>query len=87
MTAKTDILRVRISPELKDSVKKILEKLGLSPSEAINIYFRQIEMEQGIPFEVKIPNKETIETFEKTDAGEDLHYAENTEDLFNQLEN
>ncbi len=89
MTAKTDVLRVRIAPELKKSVKEILEKLGLSPSEAISMYFRQIEMEQGIPFDVKIPkipNRETRKVIDDALKGKNIHYAKDTKELFEQLE-
>ncbi|OGI00595.1 MAG: hypothetical protein A2Y25_07565 [Candidatus Melainabacteria bacterium GWF2_37_15] len=85
MTAKTEVLRVRISPELKQSVQKILEKLGLSTSEAINIYFKQIEMEQGLPFEVKIPNKETRKVIDDALKGKNIKSFKNVEDLFKDL--
>ncbi|VAW19399.1 Antitoxin DinJ (binds YafQ toxin), partial [hydrothermal vent metagenome] len=36
-------------------------KLDISESDAIRMYYRQIAINKGIPFELKVPNKETIE--------------------------
>lgn len=57
MVTKSASIHVRLSPALKARVENILGKLGLSTSEAISIYFNQIDMKSGLPFEVKIPNK------------------------------
>lgn len=53
--AKTDILTTRIEPELKEKAGKILSTLGMTPSEAINIFFNQIVLQSGLPFEVRVP--------------------------------
>lgn len=87
MTAKTETVRARISPELKQSVQKILDELGLSMTDAINMYFKQIEIYQGLPFEVKILNKETKKAIKDIEQKKNLNYAKNKEDFFHQLEN
>ena len=53
--AKTSSIHVRVDPNLKEEVEKILNNLGMSSTEAINIYLRQIILNSGIPFEIKIP--------------------------------
>ncbi len=45
---------VRINSKIKEEVTPILESLGISLSEAINIYLHQIKLNNGIPFELKI---------------------------------
>lgn len=85
MKVKTDIVRARVEPELKKSVEKLLNGLGISTSEAIRIYFKQIELNKGLPFSVEIPNYETKKTFEKTDNKEELTYCDNVDDMFNKL--
>ena len=50
---------VRINDKIKQEVMPILEELGLSLSEAINIYLHQIKLNNGIPFEIK--RKKVIE--------------------------
>jgi DNA-damage-inducible protein J len=65
--AKREVARARIDAELKHNVEALLGKLGLSVSEAIRIYFRMIELNGGLPFEIKIPNEETAAVFRDTD--------------------
>ncbi|KTD70341.1 Antitoxin DinJ [Legionella santicrucis] len=83
---KTATVRARVEPELKLEVESVLNELGLSVSEAIEIYLRQIKLVHGIPFDIRIPNKTTQETFEHTDRGENLNYYKNAKDMFDKLE-
>ena len=53
-------VEARIEPNLKENVSEILRKLDISESDAIRMYYRQIAINKGIPFELKVPNKETI---------------------------
>ena len=54
------IVKSRIEPALKADAEAILQKLGLSLSDVIRLTFRQIVARRGLPFDVKIPNAETI---------------------------
>lgn len=45
-------LHVRIDDATKKKVQKILDELGLDMSTAVNMYFHQIALQQGIPFEI-----------------------------------
>ena len=58
---KTAKISTRIEPEIKDKVDFILASIGISPSDAINMFYHQVVLHQGLPFEAKIPNKETLE--------------------------
>ena len=60
--AKTAIIQARVDPVIKNNAQMILKKLNISMSEAISIYLSQITLHNGIPFEVKIPNKVTAST-------------------------
>jgi DNA-damage-inducible protein J len=80
--AKLEVARARIDAELKHNVEALL---GLSVSEAIWIYFRMIELNRGLPFEIKIPNEETAAVFGDTDQGKDLKRFDNAKDLFEDL--
>ena len=53
--AKTSNLYVRIEPEVKEQAEQILEALGVAPSSAVNMFYKQIILHRGLPFEVKIP--------------------------------
>lgn len=57
MAAKTASLFVRLEPEVKEEAEKILDILGISASSAIDMYYRQIILRRGIPFDVKIPDE------------------------------
>jgi len=54
-SAKTSYIQAKIQPELKEQVEAIFEKLGLSSSQAISMFYNQVLLQNGIPFEVKIP--------------------------------
>ena len=57
----TGMVRARIEPNLKQNAERILESLGLSASDAIRMFYKQIELQNGIPFDVKVPNAVTLE--------------------------
>jgi DNA-damage-inducible protein J len=57
--SKTAMTHARLTPEVKQEAEKILKDLGISISAAYEIYYRQIIAHQGIPFDLRIPNKET----------------------------
>ena len=58
--SKTDRIEARIEPELKQAAESVFSKLGMSPSDAIRIFYKQVELCQGLPFPVRIPNAETL---------------------------
>lgn len=62
--SKSANLNIRIRPEVKDGAENILKKLGIPPSSAIDMFYRQIIMNKGLPFEVKIPSKSLIDISE-----------------------
>ena len=59
--AKTETIRARVEPELKHQAEELLRELGLSATEAITLFYKQVTMHRGLPFEVKIPNSDTTE--------------------------
>ena len=84
--AKTAVVRARIEPQLKNNAEYVLRELGLSPTQAVTMFYRQIEMRRGLPFAVEIPNDVTVQTFQDTDAGENIIHAQSKEELFELLE-
>jgi len=54
---KSAYVSVRIHPEVKNETDKILQSLGVTPTEAITMFYRQINMRRGLPFPVEIPNE------------------------------
>ena len=70
--AKTDTIRARVEPELKAEAESILKTLGLSPTEAIRLFYRQVTLRRGLPFSVRIPNAETQRAMRQALEGENL---------------
>ena len=85
MTAKTSTVRARVEEQLKEDVDRVLNKLGLTISEAINLFMAQVKLKKGIPFDIVVPNRTTRKTFEATDKGKNLHNFKNSRDLFDKL--
>ena len=83
--AKTAMIRARTEPELKEEVNTIFKTLGLNETQAINLFYHHVKMSRGLPFEVRIPNKTTVRTFNKTDAGKDLVECKDADDMFRKL--
>lgn len=68
MAAKTANLYVRIEPDVKESAENILAALGISASNAVNMFYKQIILNRGLPFEVKIPGLKPINISELTES-------------------
>jgi DNA-damage-inducible protein J len=52
--AVTEQLNVRIEPALKVEAEAILNEIGLGPSDAIRMFYRQVVMRHGLPFEARV---------------------------------
>lgn len=66
--AKSATLYVRIEPELKEQAESILAALGISASNAITMFYKQIVLQQGVPFEIKLPATRPLDASALTDA-------------------
>ncbi len=82
---KTAMIRARVDPVLKEEIEDILQALGLSTTQAITLFYQQVRISKGLPFDVRLPNAVTRQTFADTDAGENLVRCDNADDLFEQL--
>jgi len=82
---KTATVRARIKPDLKEKAEHVLRDLGLNPTQAITLFYRQVELRQGLPFDVVVPTEQTRQTFTDTDAGRNVIVCENVDDMFDKL--
>jgi DNA-damage-inducible protein J len=78
---KTEMIRARVEPELKHDAEEIFDALGLSPTEAITLFYKQVSMHGGLPFEVKIPNTATVKAMQEARAKRGLKRFANLEDM------
>ena len=82
---KTATVRARIQPGLKDHAENVFHRLGLNATQAITIFYKQVELSRGLPFQLAIPTSTTRQTFDSTDTGRDLIVCENADDMFKKL--
>jgi DNA-damage-inducible protein J len=82
---KSAMIRARVDPQLKDEVEDLFAQLGLSTTEAITLFYQQVKLNRGLPFDVRIPNAVTQRTFAETDAGENIVRCDDAQDMFTRL--
>lgn len=58
--AKTASVFTRVEPEIKTQAEQVLDRLGISMSNAVGMFLRQIVLQKGIPFEMKLPQEEPL---------------------------
>jgi DNA-damage-inducible protein J len=83
--ARTAMINARTERELKKEVEVILKSLGMSTTDAINIFFRQVKLRRGLPFPVEIPNDETLKVFQDSEEGKGLVECKDADDMFERL--
>jgi len=82
---KTATVRARIQPRLKAHAEDVFHRLGLNPTQAITIFYRQVELRGALPFDMVIPSSTTLQTFQSTDDGRDLIVCNDADDMFRKL--
>jgi DNA-damage-inducible protein J len=83
--SKTAIVRARIAADLKDHAERVFHRLGMNATQAITLFYKQVELRNGLPFDIAIPSLKTKRSFRSTDAGRDLVVCEDANDMFNKL--
>ena len=82
---KSAVISARIDPDLKQSTDRIFDELGLTTAQAITLFLKQVELQQGLPFAVKIPNEVTVEALEEARARQNLKSFNTISDLLDDL--
>ena len=82
---KTATVRARIQPKLKKKAENVFRELGLSATQAITLFYRQVELRRGLPFDLAIPTETTRRTLDDTDAGRNLVPCEDVDDMLKKL--
>ena len=67
--ARTATIRARVSPALEDEAEAVFAGLGVSPAEAIGLFYRQVTLHRALPFETKVPNAPTREAMRQARSG------------------
>jgi DNA-damage-inducible protein J len=67
--AKTATIRARVEPALKRDAEAVLKRIGLTSSEAINLFFTQVRLQKGLPFALRVPNRQTLRAIRDASMG------------------
>jgi len=83
--AKTAMTHARLTPEIKEQAEAILKELGISISTAYEMFYRQIIAHQGIPFDLHIPNQDTLQAMRDARDGKGKKY-DSVDEMFEDLQ-
>lgn len=78
---KVATVNTRIEPKLKMQAENILHKVGLTSAEAVRLFYKQVCLHNGLPFDVRIPNKETLKAMRDADKRK-THKTKSIDELF-----
>ena len=76
---------VKIEPQLKKEAESIFQQLGLTPMEAIQLFYRVVQLEKNLPFDAKIPNEETLQAIKDAEDRKNLTECDDVNDLLRKL--
>jgi len=80
---RTSNVFARVEPETKKQAEKILEQLGISMSAAVGMFLKQIVIQEGLPFEVKLQTKRPLSMSELTQEQFDMEIQKGYDDMIN----
>lgn len=84
-STKSAEIRSRVEPDLKEGATRILADCGLNLSDGIRLFLRQVVANNGLPFDVKVPNATTRVAMEEARSNKLPHFN-STDELFDDLE-
>jgi DNA-damage-inducible protein J len=61
---KSTAITVRLDPKLKSEAQAVFDELGITTTQAISLFLKQVSLHKGLPFLIEIPNKETLKAME-----------------------
>ena len=82
---KTAVISARIDPELKQGAEKVFQELGLTATQAITLFYKQVELGRGLPFAVRVPNEVTVGALKQARTRLGLESFNTLDDLFDDL--
>ncbi len=84
-STKNDFIRARVEHDLKVHVHAIFYEMGVTPTQAVTMFYKYVERQHKLPFDVKVPNKETAKAIKEARAGKDVVVCKDAEDMFKKL--
>jgi DNA-damage-inducible protein J len=86
LESKSADVRARIEPDLKEQAQQVLAINGLSLSDAVRLFLRQVVIQGGIPFDIRIPNDTTRKALEESRSMTGKARFGYAQELFDDLE-
>lgn len=83
---KTTDVRARIEPELKEDAARVLADNGLTISDAVRLFLRQVVLTRGLPFDVRVPNETTLRALRESDEMSGRTRRRSPKELFDELD-
>ena len=71
-TPKTAVISARIYPERRHEAEEVFRELALTAAQAITLFYKQVELERGLPFVIRVPIDATVEILEFIQEGRRL---------------
>jgi len=78
-------INVRVDKRLKARAEKVLSRVGITTTDAVTMLLYQVVLRQGLPFEARIPNKETRAAIAEIESGGGERFEGSAEELFENL--
>jgi DNA-damage-inducible protein J len=78
----TAVVHARIDQATKAATEKVLNSLGMTPTEAIRLLYRQIAIRKSFPLELHVPSKLTASVLSKSDKNQDIEKFETAANLY-----
>lgn len=79
--ARTSNVFARVEPEIKEQAERVLDRLGIPMSNAVGMFLRQVVLQRGIPFEVKLPQETPVACDSLTKAQFDAEIEKGMADI------
>lgn len=79
--ARTANVFARVEPEIKEQAEQVLDRLGIPMSNAVGMFLRQVVLQKGIPFEVKLPSETPLSRESLTKEQFDAEIEKGMEDI------
>ncbi len=79
-------INVRTTEDIKKGAEVILNDLGLNISTAVNLFLKQVIIYRGIPFDLRLPNEETLRAMDDIENNRNLESADTVEEMFEKMD-
>jgi DNA-damage-inducible protein J len=84
-TAKTGYITARVEPKLKARAARVLANVGVSTTDAITMFLRQVVLRNGLPFDVRVPNTKTRKAIAELESGGGERFEGTTKEFFDHM--